>query len=350
MNLEYIAETEILNQDEHTGKIFGNLQQLTIVGWRGRKFTNKSYIVTCSICSLDEEVFGQGLFSSTLNSLHKGRLPCGCAEHPRWTKEQTFIQCARLAKERGYEFYGFHGKYKRGETKISLVCSTHGEWHSTIAKSFKREGVQGCPKCRTEVGLTAAQSINTKSEQHFIESFLKNKHFNPDSKFWKSERTNKTGGKVYWWVSCADCGTTAEAYVGDLQKGSKPCDCPTQAQRQAYIMELIQDGNVVALKFGVTNSYKTRTQTQARHSTCDINLCKVFFFTEVGDCRAAERECKANLECCVISREVVRLGFTETTHPENYEKIQEIYTRHGGQIVYEGVEFSQQEENSLEDC
>ena len=52
---------EIL-QDEwsDTSPLFGETGQLKVIGWSGRLHTTKYYLLTCSVCFDDFELFGDG--------------------------------------------------------------------------------------------------------------------------------------------------------------------------------------------------------------------------------------------------------------------------------------------------
>lgn len=89
-NLEDLIDPEYgLQQDEWslTRPKFGEHGQLEVIGWSGKLYTSfKKYIVKCSICSKDSELFGEGLFCGIKANLLKS-LPCGCSTHPKWSKQ-----------------------------------------------------------------------------------------------------------------------------------------------------------------------------------------------------------------------------------------------------------------------
>ena len=129
------------------GRSFGPENQLRVVGWSGlqKNGKNRYYIVKCTICSVDSELFGEGYFKISTSNLTHGKLPCGCAPSPRWTKEQREVLCRREAASRGYEFKGFIGPWKYNSTTLKLCCPSHGTWCTTALSSFI-SGV-GCPQC-----------------------------------------------------------------------------------------------------------------------------------------------------------------------------------------------------------
>jgi hypothetical protein len=46
----------------------------------------KSYILTCNVCSQDEELWPYGSIISTKGRLSKGQFPCGCSGNTRWSE------------------------------------------------------------------------------------------------------------------------------------------------------------------------------------------------------------------------------------------------------------------------
>ena len=82
MNLEDIIDPEYgLQQDKWSlsKPKFGKDNQLTVVGWSGKCSTNIIYLLHCSECAKDTELFGEGYFKSLKSNLTKSQIPCGCA-------------------------------------------------------------------------------------------------------------------------------------------------------------------------------------------------------------------------------------------------------------------------------
>lgn len=69
MNLEDLIDENGLQQDEWSlsNPVFGKEDQLQVVGWNGKNKKGKGakyYIVRCSKCSSDSELFNGGYFKS----------------------------------------------------------------------------------------------------------------------------------------------------------------------------------------------------------------------------------------------------------------------------------------------
>lgn len=332
MNLEDVIDPEYgLQQDEWslTRPKFGKEGQLEVVGWSGRGGSNKSYVLKCSKCSQDSELFGEGYFKSLKSDLVRGRLPCRCARSPRWSKEQFTTLCSRRASEIGFKFLGFTGDWKGSRTKIKMFCEKHGEWNSGIITSLINM-CQGCPGC----GVDISKKTRTKADDVMIYSFFASGAFHPETKFWRSERKTKKGDKSYWFMSCPECGETGESFSGDLQLGKRSCACSRHRQQEAYINWIIDDlGDIVAIKFGVTNNSTRRIKQQNLKSVYSIKQYSVYQFPSVEQCKKAERECKQQLECGIVLKRDFPDGYTETTWLHNLERVEEIYKRNGGGLV-----------------
>ena len=90
MNLEDVLDPEYgLQQDDWSlsKPRFGEEGQLEVVGWSGKSWSAKFYILKCNKCSQDSELFGEGYFRSVKSVLVKGQVPCGCSRNPNWSQE-----------------------------------------------------------------------------------------------------------------------------------------------------------------------------------------------------------------------------------------------------------------------
>lgn len=318
-----------LQQDEWSlaAPTFGKEGQLTVVGWSGKSGTNKFYILKCSKCSQDSELFGDGYFRSRKSSIVKGTVPCGCSKKPEWTKEQFTVLCSRKAEEIGYKFLGLEGEWKGHSTKIKMLCKKHSEWSSGNIHHLINNGV-GCPGCRTGV------EVKTKPDDVMIDSFYKSGAFHPETEFWRSARKNSEGKKVYWHMSCPECGETGEVTSSNLQKGKRPCACSQHRQQECYVNWLIDNNNVaVAIKFGIANNSKQRIKQQDSKSAYTLKQHSVYSFPSVQQCKQAERECKKELETGVVLKRDMPDGYSETTWAYNIGRVKDIYERNGGVLV-----------------
>lgn len=330
MDLVDLLDEYGLQQDEWslTTPRFGNEGQLQVIGWSGKRKnrSDKFYILTCNRCSQDNDLFGDGYFKSSKCHLINGKVPCGCARGTRWSQDQFNVLCSRKAKELGYTFLGFEGEWRGINTKIKMLCEKHGEWNTgTIDPLVNR--CYGCPSCAHDI----IREAKKKPDEVMISCFMTTGGFHVDTKFWRSERVDNRGSKVYWFMDCPECGTSGESNASCLRQGSRSCVCSKHRQQEAYV-NLIVDGSgvAVALKFGIANSSEQRIKSQHAKSNYTVIQHSVFTFPTAQQCKKAESECLQELECGVVLKSDMRDGYTETTWVYNLEKIVEIYEQNGG--------------------
>ena len=333
MNLEDVLDPEYgLQQDDYSlsGVVFGEEGQIEVVGWSGRsKGGGKLYILKCNKCSQDGELFGEGYFRSRKDNLVSGKVPCGCGRSPRWSKEQYAVLCKRKATELGHTFLGFVGEWKGRNTKTKMLCEKHGDWGSGSINTLINNG-QGCPGC----GIEAVGGAKVKPDDVMIASFHESGAFHPETKFWRSERTNSRGHRSYWHMSCPECGESGESKSNNLQQGKRPCACNMHRQQECYINWLIDNhNNAVAIKFGIARNSKQRIKSQDRHSAYTLKQHSIYVFPSVQACKKAERECKKELETGVVLKRDMPDGYSETTHAYNIGRVKTIYERNGGVLV-----------------
>lgn len=122
---------------------------LTVVGDNGLKGDKNRYKVTCSICSLDTELFPD-LFYCVKSKLVNGQCPCGCAFNPKWKESQVEIRIKRkLSQEGDDKFCGWVGeKYQNNNTKAIIFCSVHNKDYTVTSSNFFKD--RKCPDCGHE--------------------------------------------------------------------------------------------------------------------------------------------------------------------------------------------------------
>lgn len=304
---------------------FGEYGQLTVIGISERK-AHRMYVLECSICRTDEELFQDAYFYSNKSSLLAGNLPCGCARNHRWSKEQYGVLCSRKAKEIGYTFLDFEGEWLGAKTKIKMLCEKHGEW-VTGCITHLIHGGRGCPTCK----LNTISNSSKKPDDVMIASFFASGSFHPETKFWRSERKTKPGFKTYWHLYCPECKETGESLAISLQQGSRSCACSKHSQKQAYLNYVLNEKDTpVAVKFGISKDIGRRLKEQNSKTAYIILNHSIYTFPDVPSCKQAELDCKQELECGIVLRRDMPDGWSETTWVYNLEKIIEIYERNGG--------------------
>ncbi len=243
------------NQEEFIGTQFPTPKGgiLTVVGKGNTTNSNghwdQKFILECSICSEDTELWYLGSIRMTKDKL-KTKIPCNCTTGKvRWTREQYETRINRECERRGYNFLGFVGTWKGNSTKLNLHNPVTGNtWKSTrIDNLFTGNGD---PAQR----IITLQKVHTKEDSTHIEKFIK-VGFTGKHVFIRSARIDSQGRKTYWNVICPICSQDDyvqaglcngifESQHGNLKLGKKPCRCNeksyrwTQGQREYQIQKI----------------------------------------------------------------------------------------------------------------
>ena len=191
---------------------------------------NVKFIVECSICSKDKELFPDNLLI-TKSHLIGGSCPCGCPKIPKWDERQYKVIIKRVCDERGYIFKGFAESFRGGKTKLKLYNPTTGnEWCSTDARGIitkRGDPVEG--RIKTEAG-------NIKEIEAHIGDFMKTGSFLQGTTFTRNTKREYNGRFLYWDVTCPIC--SKDIYVENglcsgiftchrsaLKRGNNSCRC-----------------------------------------------------------------------------------------------------------------------------
>lgn len=317
MNLkdfEEIEEVKLYFVPNERYKVLGQLRS-----------NSRIILVQCEVCEKDPELYGEGIFKVYKSNLYKGNSPCGCGSGFKYSESQTAVILSRLAKERGFIFEGFKEFVEKRvvDSRCLVACKSHGIWETSVG-SFKRGS--GCPECFKEfIG-----DFNRKPDEEMVESFQAKGKYPEGTTFKRSNRTNGKGWKQYWEVSCPVCETSVTAYAGSIQDGVISCGCGKALQTYAYISTIQKVGSPIALKFGVTRNPEKRAKSVREKIAFVYEVLEYWIFPNSDLCKAAEREVKARLKTCVISKEEMPDGYTETTHLKNIDFIRDIYEEFSG--------------------
>lgn len=332
MNLESIDKLDDkVHEDRWSVKRpkFGVDGQLTVIGWTGHaKAGAKHYIVHCTRCSEDPEMFGEGYFRTVKGSLDRGTLPCGCSPVHRWSQEQWILRIKRKAQEIKMSLISIETSNISSKSLLTLKCESHGEWKTRV-NNLLNMGTS-CEKCSRD----AFSLGQVKPDGVMIASFFASGIFHPDTKFWRSERKTIQGVKAYWFSYCPVCDTQGESVCTSLQQGHSPCQCSRKRQREAYVNLLEINGGVFAVKFGIACNSERRLRQQ-NNKACGLKLTNfaVYEFPNYATCKLAERLCKRELECSFVNKDMLEDGYTETTSITNLNRVLEIYESCGGVLL-----------------
>jgi hypothetical protein len=326
-----IIEGELLQDEWSLLKLrFGKEDQLQVVGWNGLRGNSRKYILKCSVCSSDAEMFKNGYFLSAKGHLTRDIVPCGCGVKYKWTEDQYKLRLKRIGETKGFQLIGWRDGFSTVKDTICVMqCDKldHGTAYSVLSWVLDtRQKNFGCQQCKSE----AVKKSRQKDDDYMIKTFMDTGAYHPDTVFTRSLRKDSYGWMKYWYMYCPDCDTIGEGHVVGIYQGARSCECSNRRQQQAYI-NLIKDvDEIIAIKYGIAIYSENRIKTQQTNCIYEMENYGVWKFDSVANCKAAERTCSTTLERNLLTKEEMKDGHTETTYPGNIERIIEIYESYGG--------------------
>ncbi len=176
------------------------------------------FVLHCSICSKDKDLYPEGAIVSSKSNLKRGTIPCGCGSRMIWKEWQNLIRVKRRCTILGYKLLGWSGKYRGVTTKCILEDKLTGEiWGSTQVQTLMNFEIK--PPKRRYTG-------NPKEDYIHIQHFRDTGRYHPASYFLRdNSRSNKQGYHVYWKFTCGMCKETHSRHVTSFKNGHLPCSC-----------------------------------------------------------------------------------------------------------------------------
>jgi len=223
------------------------------------KIGKDKWIVSCSKCSLDTELFPLGSITSHAHSLSKGSCSCLCARTPYLTEEQNKILVIRECIKRDYKFIGWDGEYNgKINTKIKAVDLRTNDVVTLPRINSFLGGSDDNKRC---VGLDGLISKNkVKPIEHYIDLFLSTGSFVSGTTFERDPVPGSTGRYERWFVSCPICKEDEYTKAGlcngvfnasyaSLKAGNLPCRCKDNPPLTSAQYELKMNNLVTAQGF-----------------------------------------------------------------------------------------------------
>ena len=140
----------------------------------GKTIEDNKFVVECTLCSGDVELFPEG-FSISKGKLLRGTVPCGCSTSKKLSSEQYIVILTRECMKRGYEFKGFYENFKGVKTKVVLYNPETGvTWNtSSIDNLLRGHGdiVEWKVKSRSEQNICWGNKINTVLVKNNIDTY-----------------------------------------------------------------------------------------------------------------------------------------------------------------------------------
>lgn len=215
-------------EDSFIGREFPTPKGGTLIVNRSDFKRNKTYFLSCSICSADKELFPESVFSARKDHLYRGVIPCGCSKSPRLNEAQARIMIKRSPSCERYEYIGMIGSYTGASTKISMSCIEHGQWHTSRMDRVIKGVI--CPKCKPSVIGKKLKITNLLPDEIMIDKFKMSCVY-PEGSIFK--RASRSG---YWSVFCPICyedefcksGLCSgwfDSQAGAIKRGQRSCRC-----------------------------------------------------------------------------------------------------------------------------
>lgn len=328
-NLKELIPDGLLKYDGHEStQVSDSKSTLTVIGWNGLKGNYSKHIVTCSVCSTDAELHGEGYFAISKGHLNRGIKPCGCSIKCNWTEEQYKVRLRRACEAKGIIFKGWkEGFSTANATKAVLECPKHTEYSwCTLSYALDMSKKSGCPGCKAD----NMGNLKRVDDKVMIDKFISSGGFAEGTQFRRSDTLNAKGHKQRWYMYCPDCDTENETLLVSLSNGIRSCACSKNRPQETYL-NLVKDGDiVVAVKFGVANVSVNRVKSQNRASLYTVENYAVWKYPDVNSCRLAERRCMQELNTGTVPKYTLPDGYTETVLPADIDKVISIYEQCGG--------------------
>lgn len=216
----------------HLGtKFYKNKSVLTVEEFsyrRSNKIRQCIFIVSCSVCSKDTELFPYGSLKSSIQQLKRGSVPCQCSGSCNWTEDQYKIRIERVCKEKGFKFLGWvDGFNSAHKTKLKLYNPiTDNTWKSLDLTTF-------FIRCEDPL-IRDYKSNRHLSEEKHIRVFKATGKYPEGAKFKKTfKKINTCTIWEYYCPSCSNdqyvvrgfCSGEFEASQKALKAGAVPCRC-----------------------------------------------------------------------------------------------------------------------------
>lgn len=224
--------------DKFIGSVFGKDSQIEVISSIRESYKTTRYIVKCSKCAKDPELFSDGLFTSFKSALIRGQLPCGCSKRFTYSISQYETLIKRTFESDQYSFVGWEDTFsntKRETTyyrRFKYVCKDHGEKVMSVGKWLSGQRCSECKNCckkDTEKFIKDATEVHGDSYQ-YCEVDYKDSH-SPvrircdEHGIFKQSPTNHLQGQGC--PSCAiggfDCNKPSVLYVMKCSGGLKFC-------------------------------------------------------------------------------------------------------------------------------
>lgn len=237
-------------------------------------------------------------------------------ESKKFHKGTQFWKSERK-NSRGYSPYWFYKCPACSKDEYATIGLCNGIFEATLGDLKAGKLACRCSKSPqyTEAQWTWRMEKETKENRHTFIRWVVSK------------------GKVKKFQYLCPLHGVQEATTGHYLSGKGCPICSGKNQQQCYVNQVLDEDLVVAIKFGISRGANLRIRGQNSSNLFKMRQIGIWEFPSVESCKAAEKQCKKDLECGVLTKRELADGHTETTHIKNLDRIIEIYENYGGKRI-----------------
>lgn len=302
--------------------VFENLQEgCEVLGWteRDRNFA-KIYVIRCSVCAKDPEMYGDGLFTATKGRLVKGQKCCACAVSFKYSQNQHLILLNRHLSVAGYSIVSI-GAWKCSKTRIEFSCENGHTKNRTLAQA---KVVEPCKQCLEE-GCTKHKQDEAEAK---IMKIIEDKCLPYVFVGWDTSYKNVTSK---FNLICSDHGLKTIRYACFLN-GHFCNECSGRNCLSLYLLGVYDRDLLVGLKFGISQSPVRRVQQLNKRNLFKCKILQIWTFTSHDQAVRMETLLKNTLRTGIFTKREMKDGHTETTEVTNLETIMDLMTSSHGLV------------------
>lgn len=283
-----------------------NIKALDIAG----RNNEERYILECSVCSSDNELFPYGTIKATASNLHKGSLPCGCSCGYKYNERQYMLIIKRLCKEIGYIFNGWAGTFKAGDTILDL-------YNPLTGNRWKTTSIQGLKRGRRDPHL----SNRGLSDSFHIEEFFNTGSYHQETTFTRIPKLKRG----MWEVTCGICKEVYQSRMENLKGGQLGCSCTPRLgfdrtkPALIYVNVFHKHDTPITIKYGISNKdVSVRRKSQERSSGLEGETVFVYKNGSGKVISELENSIGKIIKLPRVSKEEMPDGFTESVYYKPY--------------------------------
>lgn len=241
-----------------------------------------------------------------------------CSGVGKYTYEKAYesvINKINISKST-LKFLGFESwSDKIPKNNLCVFECTHGHlWNTCRLSDFINKLSGSCGIC------SGGKDLEPLVEENIISKLIRDNDI--DVSFVGFDSWNGSNTKLI--LNCDSHGTWNTTTLSAFKRQKNGCPKCAQFGYSAskagyfYLQNLTLTNGTNFLKFGITNRQPTiRMAEQMRHSLCKHELLNTWYFDDGSIPVMLEDEIKKKINCGILSSDILKNGFTETTSFNN---------------------------------